>query len=290
MPTSRVLILAGAGLLASAGVADAASPFVAAGASPSPLAAPGSADFRFTIAGGASGTSTEFLAVPVDAKKSAFGGAAPSVDVTGARAEGGTLTEVSTAIASMAPTCRRGTAFEDRWTKYRIDVPANATATVIVSAKVPAGLPDAEAGVQLTYDAPLQAGHGSSDADYTQQLISRTTYVDGVSLKAGKRSGGEVRVSGRVIPARAGAKVTFVTRPVSAKVFVDSVFGMSDSVFTPKKGLTTVGSTRTTKGGKFSAVVSVNAKVALAARTSGAHAGASCGVFIDRDRTPVSAP
>lgn len=299
MPTSRVLVrdrqrsavgrrravvaalgLSVAGLLGAAG--PAAAKFEAAGVTPSPLVGPGSAEFRFTITGVDVESTTEFSPVPLDVKKSAFGGASASVDITGVRLEGaGTLRVESTAMAAMVPSCRRGSIVEAEWTRYRLDLPATATATVVVTAKVPSVLPGGTPGVRINHGAPVVPGRGTPDILYmTDQTAPTNSYVDGVSLTASKRTRGQVRVSGRVIPARAGAKVTFVTRPSSRPTSVDSVFGMPESLRTPTDGLKVVGSARTTKGGKYSATVRVKSGVALAARTGGEHAGGSCGVFV----------
>lgn len=276
-----VVALSCAGLLTVAGSA-AASQFVAAGATPSPLAAPGTVDFRFTIEGVDANSTTSFAPVPLDVPKSAFTDATPSVDITGVRLEGaGTLRVESIAMAGLAPACRRGSTFESEWTRYALEVPAKTTATVIVTAKVPAGLPGGQPGVRLNHGAPVVPGLPTPSIAYmTDQTVQTSTYVDGVSLRSTQRSRGTVRVRGNVVPARVGAKVTFVTRPASSAQLVDSVFGAPESVFTPKDGLKVVGSTRTIKGGKYAATIRVKRGVALAARTSGAHAGGSCGVHV----------
>lgn len=293
MPTlSRVLTIGCLGLLASAGAAAPAAAFTPAGVSPTTVAAPGTVDFRFTLQGIDQDSSISVSPSPIRVAATEFTDDASSLDITGARVEGaGSLRTESLSIADMVPGCIRGATIEPERVRYLLDVPARATATIVVTAKVPAVFRGAQPGVELSYSPPIVPGLPTLSIAYTaRQTVSSSTYVEGVSLKAGKRSKGLVRVSGRVSPARRGAKVTFVTRPASSEVLVDSVFGFPESTFTPKDGLRTVGSTRTTKGGKFTATLKVKSGVGLAARTTGAHAGSSCGVFIDRDRTPVAAP
>lgn len=281
---SRVLTTAGLGLLASVAAAAPAAAFVPAGVSPQTLVGPGTAEFRFTIQGGDRDATTFFEPRAISARESAFGDAGSSLDITGARIEGaGTLRVDAIAMASLVPSCQRGSTIDFELTKYLLTVPARATSTVVVTAKVPPLFRGGKAGVELSYGVPMVDGQPTpAVASLVQQTVSSSSYVDGVSLRLQPSTTDRVRVSGRVSSARRSVKVTFVTRAARAEETATLAFGSPESVRTPRKGLRVVGSTRTRAGGRFSASLKMKSGVALAARTSGVHAGASCALFVPR--------
>ncbi|MDO9174171.1 MAG: hypothetical protein Q7V62_05155, partial [Actinomycetota bacterium] len=251
---------------------------------PSPVGAPGEVEARFDITGVSVDASTQLKVLP-SLIRSPYTDRVDSVG-TGqgldrVRVEGaGKLVAASTAIASLVPLCNRGGVRNSSWTTYRLEVPANATTTVVVRLDVPKGLPGSRASFVLDYQPLTEPGAPQTILDPAEVVIPRTGSIDGLTLKASKRKAGKATLSGRVAPARRGEKVTFIAQPSTAQG-VDSLFGEAGSAFPPLgSGVTTLGSTRTGKGGKFSASVKVPAGVAVVARTAGDRAGASCAVHV----------
>jgi hypothetical protein len=281
IPLSSAIAGALLSFAVAASPAAANSPFVPAGSSPATVTQPGPVEFRYTVQGKSEASSTSFQPSGLRLQAGAFHGAITTALVTAVRAEGATLTPEAMSMASLAPTCNRGAVVEASWTRYRLDVPAEAVATVVVTANVPAGVPSAKVGVQISSGLLGIPGQPVPAIAFTSaQTVERTAYVDGVSLKVKKAKGGKYRVSGRVQPARRGEKLSFVSRLAASKGDVDSLFGQPESVYLPLASLSTVGTAKTGKGGKYSALLKLKPGTAVAARTAGERRGASCGVFI----------
>lgn len=269
-----------AGLLASA--AQAATPTV----TPAVVRAPGTVEARFTFVGLDEPSTVTIAPDAINLPSSAFGGEVATVKITGTRVEGGgTLTPDAT-IAAESGACLRGGVFPNDPKTYLLSVPAKATVTVVVSAQVPLGLPGREAGITLSH-GNLQAPNGATTAEEIIETarIERTGSVDGLSLKASSRKAGKVTFTGRLIPARRGAKVTLVSEVVPDGKRMDVVglglFSEPTDAFDRRNDLKVLGSTRTTKGGRYRVTLKVPSNVGVAARTSGKRKGSSCGVLVE---------